>query len=271
MPSVRLGELDHHYLDTDPTGERPAVLLLHAFPLAAEMWRPQIDALTAHDYRVLAPDLRGFGDTPASEGPSTMSRLADDILALLAHLGITRTVVVGLSMGGYLAFELVRRAPRIVRALVLADTRAGADDAAGRAGREAFAESALAHGLGWVADAMVPKLLRESPDPALVVRVRELIAAGTPAGVAAAQHGMAQRPDSTATLAAIACPTLVLVGELDRVTPPAEAEKMAAAIAGATFKKFAGAAHLANLEAPGAFDRALLEFLDALPRETGAA
>lgn len=270
MPSVRLGELDHHYLDTDPAGTLPAVLLLHAFPLGAEMWRPQLDALALH-YRVLAPDLRGFGGTSIGEGPSTMSRLADDILALLAHLGVARTVVVGLSMGGYLAFELVRRAPHLIRALVLADTRAGADDAAGRAGREAFADSALARGLDWVADAMIPKLLRDSPDPAVVARVRQLIAAGTSAGVAAAQHGMAQRLDSTATLAAIACPTLVLVGELDRVTPPAEAEKMAAAIAGATLVKIAGAAHLANLEAPEAFDRALLEFLSALPRETGAA
>lgn len=260
MPSVRLGELDHHYLDTDPAGTLPAVLLLHAFPLNAEMWRPQIDALAAR-YRVLAPDLRGFGGTSIADGPSTMARLADDVLALLAHLSVTRTIVVGLSMGGYLAFELVRRAPRLVRALVLADTRAGADDDAGRAGREAFAESALARGLDWVADAMIPKLLREPPDPALAVRVRELIAAGTPAGVAAAQHGMARRPDSTATLAAIACPTLVLVGELDRVTPPAEAEKMAAAIAGARLIKIADAAHLANLEAPAAFNRALLEFL----------
>lgn len=264
MPRLRLDELDLHYLDAGPAGAPEVVLLLHAFPLHAAMWRPQIDALAGR-YRVLAPDLRGFGGTPVGAGPSTMAGLAGDVRALLGHLGVANAAVVGLSMGGYVAFELLRQAPELVRALVLADTRAGADDPAGRAGREAFAESALTHGLGWVAEAMVPRLLREPAEPALAGLVRGLIGGGTPAGVAAAQRGMAQRPDSTSTLAAIACPTLVIVGELDRLTPPAEAERMAAAIAGARLVRLADAAHLANLEAPDAFNRALLEFLAALP------
>ena len=193
MPRLRLDELDLHYLDAGPAGAPEVVLLLHAFPLHAAMWRPQIDALAGR-YRVLAPDLRGFGGTPVGAGPSTMAGLAGDVRALLGHLGVANAAVVGLSMGGYVAFELLRQAPELVRALVLADTRAGADDPAGRAGREAFAESALTHGLGWVAEAMVPRLLREPAEPALAGLVRGLIGGGTPAGVAAAQRGMAQRP-----------------------------------------------------------------------------
>lgn len=265
MPIARLDELDLHYLDAGPAGARHTVVLLHAFPLRAEMWRPQIDALAAR-YRVLAPDLRGFGGTPAGAGPATMERMAGDVLGLLDRLGVDRVALVGLSMGGYLAFELIRQAPRRISALVLADTKATPDDAAGRAGREAFATSALTHGLGWVAETMIPRLLREPADPTVAAKVRGFIAAGTPAGVAAAQHGMASRPDSSATLATIACPALVIVGELDRLTPPADAEAMAAAIADARLVRIAGAAHLANLEAPDAFDQALLSFLDAAAR-----
>ena len=267
MPVARLSALDLHFLDVGPAEAREVVLLLHAFPLAAAMWRPQIAAL-AGDFRVVAPDLRGFGGTPAGEGPSTMAILAGDALALLDALGISRVTVVGLSMGGYVALEVLRRAPERVRALVLADTRAGADDEAGRAGREAFAVSALAQGGGWVADAMVPRLLREGADPEVEATVRALIRGASTAGVAAAQRGMALRPDSTLTLATIAVPTLVIVGALDRLTPPEEARRMAEAIPGAELVEIPGAAHLANLEAPEPFNRALMGFLE---RIAGAA
>jgi pimeloyl-ACP methyl ester carboxylesterase len=113
---------------------------------------------------------------------------------------------------------------------------------------------------------MTPKLLRPKPDPAAVREVRALIGQGTPAGVAAAQRGMARRPDSTPTLATIHCPTLVVVGEEDTLTPPAESEKMAAGIKGARLVRIPGAGHLANVEAPALFDQALLEFAGALPK-----
>jgi pimeloyl-ACP methyl ester carboxylesterase len=155
--------------------------------------------------------------------------------------------------------------PGLVRGLALCDTRAGADSPEGAAGRETFARGALEHGLGWVADQMVPKLLRPTPDPAVVKVVRHLIGAGTPAGVAAAQRGMAQRPDSTPNLATITVPTLVVVGEEDTLTPPAESVGMAAAVRGARLTRIPGAGHLAGLENPAAFTAALSGFLDGLP------
>src|SRR5512136_1185251 len=212
MPTTALNGTELHWRDAG-RGTR-AVVLLHAFPLHSGMWSRQIDALAA-THRVIAPDYRGLGGTAGSPEPSTMALLAGDVRALLAHLRIERAAVVGLSMGGYLALELWRQAPGLFTGLALCDTKAGADTAEGAAGREAFARNALAHGLHWVADQMVPKLLKPSPDPAAVAEVRRLVGDGTPAGVAAAQRGMALRPDSAPTLAKITCPTLVVCGRED--------------------------------------------------------
>ena len=262
MRTLHVDGCDLHYLDTGRG--RSAVVLLHAFPLHAGMWSRQVEALAAH-HRVIAPDYRGLGLSSPAPAASTMELLAGDVRALLAHLRVERAAVAGLSMGGYLALELWRQAPGLFRGLALCDTRAGADTAEGAAGREAFARGALEHGLGWVADQMVPKLLRPSPDPAAVREVRQLVAAGTPAGVAAAQRGMARRPDSTPTLATVKVPTLVVVGEEDTLTPPAEAERLAAGIAGARLVRIPGAGHLPCLESPAAFTAALASFVDGLP------
>jgi len=262
MPTVTLNGCDLHYQDV---GHGPsAVVLLHAFPLHGGMWTAQVAALSK-THRVLVPDYRGLGGSGPAPTASTMALLAEDVRALLAHLRVERVGVAGLSMGGYLAFEVWRQAPGLVRGLALCDTKAGADTVEGAAGREAFARSTLEHGLSWVADAMVPKLLKPSPDPAVVKQVRHLVAAGTPAGVAAAQRGMAVRPDSTATLATIKVPTLVVVGEEDGLTPPVEAEKLVAGVKGATLVKIPGAGHLPCLESPAAFTVALQAFLSGLP------
>jgi pimeloyl-ACP methyl ester carboxylesterase len=228
------------------------------------MWARQIAALSAR-HRVVAPDYRGLGKSAVPPEASTMELLAQDVRALLQHLRVERAAVAGLSMGGYLAFELYRQAPALFRGLALCDTRAGADSEEGKATREKFAQTTIERGLGWVADEMVPKLLRPQPDPAVVKEVRSLISDGTPAGVAAAQRGMARRPDSTPTLATIACPTLVVVGEEDGLTPPGESEKMAKAVKGAKLVKVPRAGHLANVENPAAFDAALVAFVDGLP------
>jgi pimeloyl-ACP methyl ester carboxylesterase len=262
MPTVPVNGCDLHYLDV---GHGPsAVVLLHAFPLHGGMWATQVEAL-ARKHRVVVPDYRGLGKSTPAPAVSTMDLLAGDVRALLAHLRIERAAVAGLSMGGYLAFELWRQAPGLFRGLALCDTKAGADTAEGAAGRETFARGALEHGLSWVADGMVPKLLRPSPDPAVVKQVRALVGGGTPAGVAAAQRGMARRPDSTPTLATIKVPTLVVVGEEDGLTPPAEAEKLAAGVKGARLVRLPGAGHLPCLESPAAFTAALEEFVGGLP------
>ena len=263
MPTTDLGGTRLHYLDSG--SGREVVLLLHAFPLNAGMWARQLAALSPR-YRVVAPDYPGLGKSEPRAESSTMDALADDLLTLLGGIRVERAAVVGLSMGGYLAFELYRRLPGLFRALALCDTRPGADTPEGAAGREAFAKSALEKGLHWVADEMTPKLLRPHPDAAAVSTVRALIGQGTPAGVAAAQRGMARRPDSTPTLAAISCPTLVVVGAEDGLTPPAESRKMAAAVKGAKLVEVPGAGHLPNIESPEAYNQALLGFLDGLPQ-----
>src|SRR5262245_35376520 len=260
MPTTDSRGTKIHYLEAGLG--RETVLLLHAFPLNARMWAGQIAALSPK-WRVLALDYPGFGRSEPRSEPSTMDALAEDVFAVLDRRGVERAAVVGLSMGGYLAFEVHRRRPGLFRALALCDTRAGADTPAAAAGRDAFAADAIDKGLGWVADQLVPKLLRAQPAVRSVAEVRALIEQGTPAGVAAAQRGMARRPDSTPTLSTIECPTLIVVGAEDAITPPAESRKMAAAIPGATLLEIPGAGHLSSLEAPAAFDKALLDFLDA--------
>lgn len=262
MPRADVNGTELHYRDTG--NGKDVVLLLHAFPLNSGMWSRQIAALGKR-HRVIAPDYRGLGGSPVSTETCTMELLAQDVRALLQHVRVERATVVGLSMGGYVAFELYRQAPALFRGMVLCDTRAGADTDEGKATREKFAKTALEKGLTWVADEMVPKLLRAQPEPAVVKEVRRLVAEGTPAGVAAAQRGMAARPDSTGGLAAIACPALVIVGEEDGLTPPAEAEKMARGIKGAKLVRIPRAGHLANMENAEAFDAAVEEFLAALP------
>ncbi len=262
MPKAPVNGTELSYRDSGTS--KDVVLLLHAFPLSSSMWTRQIAALE-RKHRVIAPDYRGLGRSAPGGEADTMDLLAEDVRALLAHLRIERAAVAGLSMGGYLSFELYRRAPGIFRGLALCDTRAGADDDAGRAAREQFARNALEKGLGWVADEFVPKLLRPQPDPAVVKEVRDIILHGTPAGVAAAQRGMARRPDSNPTLARIACPTLVVVGEQDGLTPVPESEKMAKAVKGAELVKVANAGHLANLENPAEFNAALTAFVATLP------
>jgi pimeloyl-ACP methyl ester carboxylesterase len=262
MPVAHLNGTELHYRDVGSS--KDVVLLLHAFPLHSGMWTRLVAALEKR-HRVIAPDYRGLGRSSVPPEALTMDVVAEDLRALLAHLRVERAAVVGLSMGGYAAFELYRRVPGLFRGLVLCDTKATADGEEARAARERFAQSAIERGLGWVADEMVPRLLRRAPDPAVVKEVRHLIAGGTPAGVAAAQRGMARRPDSTATLASISCPALVVVGEEDGLTPPAEAEKMAAAVKGARVARIPEAGHLSNLEAPAAFEAAVTAFLKNLP------
>lgn len=236
------------------------VVFLHAFPLNAGMWRPQVEALPGRT--VLAPHFPGFGGR--AHGEPSLDAFARAVLADMDAAGVPRAVVVGLSMGGYTAFRLHALAPGRVAALVLADTRAGADDEAGRARRADQAARARAEGAGWLADAMLPALLGATTRerrPDVVDEARRLVAAADPEGVARALEAMAARPDSTPRLADIAVPVLAVAGDEDTLTPVAEARRIAEGVSDGRLVVLPGAGHLANLETPGAFNEALSDFL----------
>jgi pimeloyl-ACP methyl ester carboxylesterase len=260
---ARINGINLAYTDE---GRGTPVVLLHAFPQNRTMWVPQVEALSA-SHRVIVPDFRGFGDSDAPEGPYTLEQYADDVNGLLVHLAVQQAVFVGLSMGGYTLFAFCRKYPERVKALVLADTRAGADTEEGKAGRLAMARAAIENGAGAVADIMLPKLLSSvalQTRPELVRQVRERIERTRVSGIVGALMAMAGRLDSVPLLAQIACPTLIIVGELDGPTPPAEGKLMAERIPGARLEIIPRAGHLSNLEQPEAFNRALLDFLKGI-------
>jgi pimeloyl-ACP methyl ester carboxylesterase len=247
-------------------GSGPAVLLLHGYPFNRSMWREQVNFLGAK-YRVIAPDLRGHGETSATQESATMEEMAQDVAALLDELEIKRITLGGLSMGGYVALAFYRRFQFRVRALLLADTRAQADTPEARLGREQQAEKILKEGMGSITDDFLKKVLTPatlSEKPETVERVREMILATRTQGAAAALRGMASRRDQTDFLAEIIAPALIIVGSEDRLTPPADAELLHREIRGSRLEIIEGASHLSNLERPAEFNRALKDFLDAL-------
>jgi 3-oxoadipate enol-lactonase len=247
----------------DEVGSGTPVVLLHGYPFNRSMWSEQMEALTSR-HRVIAPDLRGHGESSVGAGPATMEEMARDVSALMERLDISRAAVCGLSMGGYVALALYRMFPLRARALVLADTRPGEDSEEGRANREAQAEKALNEGMAGIADAMLPKLLSTktvAKNPAVVARVREMMVKTKPEGAAAALRGMAQRRDQTLFLSRIVAPALILVGRDDAITPVAESELIHREIGGSRFKIIEDAGHVSNIEQPEAFNETLAKFL----------
>ena len=268
MNTVTLDGTTVHYFDAG-AGEPPLVLL-HAFPLRAAMWEDQIAALSP-TRRVIAPDLMGFGDSDAPDDVAryTMDGYADQVAGLLDRLGVGRAVVAGLSLGGYVALALVRRHRDRVAGLVLADTRAGVDTDEILERRGDQQRQVRAEGTGPVVETHLDVLLGETTHrdrPEVVERARKLMSGTPPAGVVGALEAMKRRPDSTELLAGIDVPTLVVVGEEDKPSPPAVAEAMHEAIPSSRFVVLPGAGHLTNLEVPDAFNEALGAFLEELGR-----
>jgi pimeloyl-ACP methyl ester carboxylesterase len=261
--AVRAGARHLAYLEAGGGHDR-AILLVHAFPLNASMWGPQL-ADPPDGWRLIAPDLAGLGSSNDHDDESvSLDDYARDLLLLLDRLGIARAVVAGVSLGGYVAMAFARRSADRIAALVLADTKAPADTPEARAGRERMLEILSDRGTAGVADEMLPKLLGETTRrtrPELVDQVRAMALTNDPEGVRRAIIRLRDRPDATPGLSEIAVPVLVVVGEEDVVTPPSEAERLQAAIRGATMSRIAEAGHLASLEQPATFNRQLSAFL----------
>jgi pimeloyl-ACP methyl ester carboxylesterase len=246
----------------------PAVVLLHAFPLNSGMWDEQIEALRDR-WHVIAPDLTGFGEAGAPDDPSAYSveAYADDVAAVLRDEGIERAVIGGLSMGGYIAFSFLRRHREMVTGLVLADTRAAADTQEVAERRVAQQRQVAYEGTAELIENSLENLLSDDTRkrrPDVVERARRLMAQNPPAGFIGALDAMRRRPDAVDELAGIDVPVLVIVGEADKTSPPRVAAEMAASVPQARLEVLAGAGHLSNLEAPEAFNAALVSFLDGL-------
>jgi pimeloyl-ACP methyl ester carboxylesterase len=237
-----------------------AVVLLHAFPMIADMWRPQLERVP-QGWRYLAPDVRGFGASPGGSRRPSMDDYAADVEATMDALGIESGAIGGLSMGGYITFALHRRAPERLTQIILADTKAEADTPEGRENRRAMSALVNSEGVGAVADRMLPRLLSSKADSRLVRTVRHGIEQNTPEGLDGAIHAMMERPDSTPDLARIKVPVLVIVGEEDALTPPADSERIQRATGRSQLVVLPGVGHLSNLEAPDAFSTALENFL----------
>lgn len=245
------------------TGEGPALLLLHAFPLDASMWDAQVAVLSGR-YRCLRPDFWGCGDSPPIAGTATIDGYAAAVLRELDARGVEGFAMCGSSMGGYTAFALLRAAPHRVRAVALAGTRAAADNDSARAARREMAEQVRAGGVEAIVEPMTARLLcpRCREEVHIADPVRGRIRRCGAAGVLAAIDAIADRPDSTPMLGDIGAPALVACGSEDVIVPIAEAREMAAAIPDAQLAEFEGAAHLPSLEQPMAFSALLGSFLD---------
>lgn len=257
-----IASVDGARIAYDDIGSGEPVVFLHAFPLNRTMWAPQTSALAA-EWRCLTMDARGFGDSPA-QAPFTMDRYADDVVAMLDHAGITSATVVGLSMGGYVAFALWRRAPERVRALVLADTRATADSPDTTERRRELIALARSDGVRAVADRQLVGLLGKTTRerrPEVEGTARSIAESATVDGIVGALDALIARPDSTPTLGTITVPTLFIAGDEDVITPPKEARSMHEAVLGSRLEILTRAGHLSNLEAPAAFNVVLSEFL----------
>jgi len=250
-------------IDYRDEGSGDPIVFLHAFPLNQTMWDDQVVEFAAN-HRVITFDWRGFGESPLGKGFSTMEDFADDLAGLLDGLSIEKAVICGLSMGGYASFAFHRKYPERISALVLADTRAAADNEEGRRGRFEMADLVRRNGAAALVDRMLPRLLGETTlleKPAVVERLRVMIESGDPEGIAQALLAMADRADSVGMLPNIACPALIIVGNEDKLTPPAESEKIVQAIPDSTIAIIDHAGHLSNLEQPASFNSVLSVFL----------
>jgi 3-oxoadipate enol-lactonase len=252
-------------LETDVEGEGPAVLFVHGFPLDRTIWGHQMQGLGG--WCRIAPDLRGMGRSDVPDLGYSMETYASDLSVLLDTLEIDRVVMCGLSMGGYIAFEFLRRWPQRVVGLVLMDTRAEPETAEGRRGRDTLIAAVRAQGAKAVADAMMPRLVGETTRlqaPEVVARVRDMVERIPLPGMVGALKAMRDRADSGPLLPTLTVPTLVLVGNQDALTPPTVAASMAKAIPGSRIEVVEGAGHLPPVEQPARTTDALRRFLESV-------
>ncbi len=261
MPHIAVSGVS---LNVVEQGAGPVLLLVHGFPLDHSMWRGQIETL-AKSHRVLAPDLRGFGRSDVTSDKVTMQQFADDLAAMLHALRIAEPVAFcGLSMGGYIGWQFFARHRAKLARLIQCDTRAAADTPEARDTRLRAAEEVEKIGPAKLVESMLPKLFPQAAIDAqrdFVVETKRVMLGTTWAGIAAAQRGMAERPDVSSLLPQIDVPTLIVCGEHDAIASTKEMRGIADAIPQAEYVEIAGAGHMAPLEDPPTFNMAVQKFL----------
>lgn len=267
MP-IKTIELSDTTINVRIEGSGEPVLFIHGFPLDHSMWEHQLGGPhsdLADSYQLIAPDLRGFGSNATDRDVITMGDFADDLIELVNALGVTAPInVCGLSMGGYIAFQLLAKLPERIGRLILCDTRSAADTPEVHQNRFRVAETVLNNGMSVLAGAMLEKLVSDTTrdeQPETVSSLRTMMTEADPKAVAAASKGMAERPDVTGSLAEISQPTLVVCGAFDAITPPDEMQQIANTIPNATWAEIPLAGHMAPMEQPAAFNQHLHNFL----------
>lgn len=257
-------------------GEGPVLVLLHAFPCDGRMWEQQATAASAAGWRVIVPDLPGFGASALPPTEPALGVVALAVAGMLEDRGVDRCVLGGVSLGGYVAMELVRTRPTLFAGLVLCDTKASADSEAARENRERLARRCL-DSPGDVPrileEAVLPGLLGDTTRerrPEVVARVGGWLREADATAVAWYQRAMADRPDSLADLADADLPTLVVWGEEDALSDRAEQERMVGAVTAASLVVVPEAGHLANVEVPAAVSSAIVRFLSVMPGQSPA-
>jgi pimeloyl-ACP methyl ester carboxylesterase len=265
MATALIGDIS---IGFDVHGESDDTLLLvHGHPFDRSMWRPQVSAATQAGWLVVAPDLRGYGETTVVPGKTPLSTFAADLAALLDHLQVERVVIGGLSMGGQIAMEFARQYPDRVRGLILAATFPQAETDDGRRARNAMADRLLREGMCPYADEVLPKMLAAhsiETQPAVANHVAAMMRGTHPEGAAAALRGRAERPSYEGTLAGLAAPALIVVADEDAFTTRQDAERMRDLVVDSELLWLEGVGHMPNLEDPETFNAALVRFLDGI-------
>ena len=246
-------------------GSGPSLVLTHGFPLDSRMWNAQAAELS-NRYRVICPDLRGFGQSK-SESPFTIESLADDLHALLTKIEAVPTVLAGLSMGGYVALAYARKYGNDLRGLILVDTKADADTGEGKANRDKMVAQVRESGSKAIADAMLPRLV--APDvprtrPQLAKELRSMMESCPPKTIEHALLAMRDRPDQTASLGSVSVPTLIIVGDTDAITPPSVAQSMHDRIPASQLAIIRGAGHMTPMEQPAQVNQAIRQFMETV-------